>query len=217
MLNMNFSKQVVIHTQSESWIDSPITGVSRKRLAREAAESGHATSLVRYAPNSMFSTHVHQGGEEIFVLEGTFSDETGDYPAGSYLRNPPNSQHTPFSREGCILFVKLAQFSEGDTRSVRINTRDPLWLQGYGNLSVMPLHDFEGEHTALVKWPNNEVFKPHSHFGGEEILVLSGTFMDEYGEYPQYTWLRSPHMSHHHPFVKEDTIILVKTGHLPLS
>ena len=78
------------------------------------------------------------------------------------------------------------------------------------------LHSFEGENTALVQWPANEVFLPHRHFGGEEIFVLSGTFCDEYGDYPQYTWLRSPHMSQHHPFVKEPTIIWVKTGHLPV-
>ncbi|MCL1127195.1 cupin domain-containing protein [Shewanella surugensis] len=214
MLNMNFSKQVVIHTQREPWLDSPVEGVARKRLTREAAESGHATSLVRYAPNHYFPAHTHVGGEEIFVLEGIFSDESGDHPAGSYLRNPSNSRHRPFSREGCVLFVKLAQFSERDRQSVRINTRDTAWQQGYGGLSVMPLHEFEGEHTALVKWPKNEVFKSHVHFGGKEIFVLSGIFMDEYGQYPEYSWLRSPHMSQHHPFVKEETIILVKTGSL---
>ena len=78
----------------------------------------------------------------------------------------------------------------------------------------MPLHSFEGEHTALVKCPENERFLPHRHFGGEEILVLSGTFRDEHGDYPTLTWLRSPHMSEHYPFVKEETIIWVKTGHL---
>lgn len=54
----------------------------------------------------------------------------------------------------------------------------------------------------------------HTHFGGEEIFVLKGTFKDEHGEYPEGTWLRSPHMSSHHPWVDEETIILVKTGHL---
>ncbi len=77
------------------------------------------------------------------------------------------------------------------------------------------LHNFEAEHTALVRWPAGEVFLPHRHFGGEEILVLSGTFCDEFGEYPPLSWLRSPHQSQHQPFVREETVILVKTGHLP--
>jgi len=78
----------------------------------------------------------------------------------------------------------------------------------------MPLHQFETQHTALVKWPAGERFKPHRHFGGEEILVLSGEFKDEHDSYPALTWLRSPHLSEHYPFVDEETVILVKVGHL---
>jgi anti-sigma factor ChrR (cupin superfamily) len=155
-------------------------------------------------------------GEEIFVLEGVFSDEFGDYPAGSYIRNPPNSVHAPFSKEGCVIFVKLNQFDEQDTETVRVNTLDTQWQQGQGNLQVMPLHSYVHEHIALVKWPAGEQFVPHKHFGGEEILVLSGEFIDEQGRYPEGTWFRSPHMSEHHPFVEQETIILVKVGHLPV-
>ena len=213
---MNFARRIVIATADQSWQASPMTGVERKPLARENVESGHATSIVRYAPGSRFDYHSHPLGEEIFVLEGVFSDENGDYPAGTYLRNPPGSGHAPFSTLGCILFVKLCQFSLDDKETVRINTTSQPWLPGQGGLKVMPLHSFEGQSTALVHWPANEVFAPHRHFGGEEILVLCGTFMDELGEYPRHTWIRSPHMSQHHPFVKEETMILVKTGHLPM-
>jgi anti-sigma factor ChrR (cupin superfamily) len=172
---------------------------------------------VRYKPGSRFARHVHAKGEEILVLEGTFSDENGDYPAGTYLRNPPASSHAPFSSEGCVLLVKLEQFAEADDKEVRIDTRQNNWLPGQGNLEVMPLHDFEGEHTALVKWPAHERFTPHRHFGGEEILVMSGTFKDEYGTYPAPSWIRSPHMSEHNPYVTEETVIWVKVGHLPLN
>ena len=89
-------------------------------------------------------------------------------------------------------------------------------MSGQGGLEVMPLHEHIHEHTALVKWPKGEIFKPHSHFGGEEVFVVSGTFSDEHGQYPEGTWLRSPHLSKHHPYVEEETIIWVKTGHLPL-
>lgn len=81
----------------------------------------------------------------------------------------------------------------------------------------MPLYKFKGEHVALVKWPAGEVFQPHSHFGGEEIFVLSGNFRDEHGTYPAHTWIRSPHLSEHYPYVEEETIIWVKTGHLPIA
>lgn len=217
MLNMDFSRRVVVRTAEQDWVASPAAGVERKPLAREDAERGHATSVVRYLPGSSFTRHEHPQGEEILVLEGIFSDETGHYPAGTYLRNPPGSGHTPFSEAGCTLLVKLHQFDPRDTGTVRIDTASAEWFPGLGGLQVMPLHDFEHEHVALVKWPANEVFQPHRHFGGEEIFVLSGEFCDEHGRYPKGSWLRSPHLSQHHPFVQQETVIWVKTGHLPLT
>ena len=216
VLNMDFSKKVVIDTNQHEWVPSPSPNVWRKPLAREEAESGHTTSVVRFEPNSYFPQHVHPLGEEMLVVEGVFSDEHGDYGPGTYIRNPPGSTHSPFSREGCVLFVKLDQFQLDDTASVRVDTRATDWLPGQGRLQVMPLHDFRGEHVALVNWPAGERFQPHTHFGGEEILVLSGKFMDEFGSYPAGSWLRSPHGSRHHPFVEENTVIWVRVGHLPV-
>ena len=216
MLNMDFSKTVVINSNNMHWQASPSPMVSRKPLERAGAESGHASSIVRYAKGASFKSHKHPLGEEILVLEGVFSDEHGDYPAGSYIRNPPGSQHSPFSRQGCVILVKLCQFQKDDLSTLRIDTLNTPWLPGQGGLQVMPLHQFKQESTALVKWPAGEVFQAHQHLGGEEILVLSGTFEDEHGRYPAQTWLRSPHLSQHHPFVKEETVIWVKTGHLPL-
>lgn len=215
MLNLEFDKRVVINTQKMDWLSSPSSGVLRKPLERESAEAGHTTSIVQYKQGASFSQHPHPAGEEIFVLDGVFSDESGDFGEGTYIRNPPGSVHSPFSTEGCTLFVKLNQFDVEDTQQKRIDTNDTPWSEGIGGLKVMPLHQFKHEHVALVKWPANETFQPHKHFGGEEILVLSGVFEDEYGRYPARSWIRSPHMSQHFPFVKEETTILVKTGHLP--
>jgi anti-sigma factor ChrR (cupin superfamily) len=217
MLNVDFSRQVVIDTDGMEWVSSPSAGVLRKPLAREQQESGHATSIVQYLKGASFKQHSHPFGEEILVLEGTFSDENGNYPKGTYIRNPPGSFHAPYSESGCVLFVKLHQFSPQDTRQFHVDTENTRWLPGIGGLKVMPLHEYENEHVALVKWPAGEKFQPHRHFGGEEILVLSGTFHDEHGQYPTNTWIRSPHMSAHCPFVHEETIIWVKTGHLPLE
>lgn len=212
--NVDYKKNVVIPYSEDKWVDSPKKGVLRIPYERENKESGKVTSLVRYMPGSSFSSHGHPRGEEIFVLEGVFSDENGDYPAGTYLRNPPGSTHSPFSKEGCLIFVKLDQFFEGDDKQVVLKTNELPWRPGHGNLKVMPLHEYEGAGTALVKWPKGEKFIPHKHFGGEEIFVISGEFKDEHGNYPKYTWMRSAHMSEHFPYVEEETIILVKTGHL---
>lgn len=211
---MDFEKYCVINTHEQSWIASPKAGVWRKPLAREDVEQGHATSIVRYDAGAKFSQHAHPKGEEIFVLEGIFSDETGNYPAGSYLRNPEGFVHAPFSQMGCTILVKLHQFKAGDIEQVLIDTKSTAWSAGQGNLQVMPLHSFEGESTALVFWPAGEKFVLHRHVGGEEIYVIEGEFIDEHGRYPAGTWIRSPHMSTHHPYVERDTLILVKVGHL---
>jgi len=214
MLNLDFTKRVVINTHEQDWIKSPSKGVYRKPLAREDKERGHASSIVKFEAGSEFSSHDHPLGEEIFVLDGTFSDGSGDYDAGTYIRNPEGYIHKPFSKQGCTLLVKLHQFQSNDTQHVNIDTHNTPWLNGNGNLKVMPLHEFEGESTALVFWPKGERFIPHSHFGGEEIYVLKGEFIDEHGRYSAGTWIRNPHMSKHCPFVEQDTVIFVKVGHL---
>ena len=211
---MDLSQSVSINTHSLEWANSPRPDVLRKRLERESAEEGRATSIVQYKPGASFAPHTHPNGEEILVLDGVFSDEHGDYKEGAYLRNPPGSSHQPFSNEGCTLFVKLNHFLPDDTAHIQIDTNNTQWLPGQGNLQVMPLHAFGNEHVALVKWPANERFQPHIHHGGEEIYIISGEFIDEYGRYPAGTWLRNPHLSKHHPYVEEETVILVKVGHL---
>ncbi len=215
--NLDHLKRLVVDTSKKAMEPSSLPGVERIPLERERPESGITTSVVRYEAGAAFSEHSHPGGEEIFVLEGEFADEFGVYSAGTYIRNPPGSHHSPFSRTGCKLFVKLNQFQPGDSKRVVIDTTQKEWLPGYGDLKVMPLAEFDSESTALVKWPKGAAFVPHTHFGGEEIFVLEGTFIDEKGEYPTGTWIRSPHLSSHDPFVKEGCTILVKTGHLLAS
>lgn len=217
MLNMDFRQRVVIDTATQPWLPSPMAGVWRKPLAREEAERGHATSIVRYEAGASFSPHDHPLGEEILVLEGVFSDATGDYRAGTYFRNPPGFRHAPFSNEGCVILVKLHQFQMADTDRVVIDSRQSAFQPGSGKLEVLPLHSHGAEQVALVRWPAGERFSSHSHFGGEEIYVISGELRDEHGRYPQGTWLRSPHLSRHCPFVYEPTLLWVKTGHLPVA
>lgn len=213
-LNMDFTQKVVVETEKLDWVGSRADNVLRKPLEREFAESGRTTSIVQFLPGASFPPHQHGLGEEIFVLEGVFSDENGDYPAGTYLRNPPGSIHSPHSKEGCVIFVKLEQFSPEDTEQVVLDTNQATMQPGIGNLEVLSLHSFQTEHSALVYWPPGEKFQPHHHWGGEEILVLKGEFIDEHGRYPKGTWIRSPHLSLHDPYVEEETLIYVKTGHL---
>jgi anti-sigma factor ChrR (cupin superfamily) len=215
-IHSNFGERIVLHTEELVWQDSPAVGVMRKYLDRVGDELARASSIVRYEPGTSFAQHIHDGGEEILVLDGCFSDEQGDYSAGMYLRNPPGSQHAPFSKDGCTLFIKLRQFEQTDSQELRINTRTSDWYPGLvPGLSVMPLHEHQGISTALVRWAPNTVFNPHVHPGGEEIYVLDGVFHDEFGVYPKGSWIRSPRYSKHAPFTnKEGALIYVKVGHL---
>ncbi|ASI91880.1 cupin domain-containing protein [Vibrio mediterranei] len=217
MLNMDFSQRVVIDTLTMEWIASPANGVNRKPLEREAAESGHVTSIVEYRPGTRFSQHSHPLGEEIFVLDGVFSDKTGDYPAGTYLRNPPGSSHAPFSKQGCVILVKLNQFDENDLKFVRVDTTQAEWLPGIGQMEILPLHSFNQENVVLLRWNGPDNYPSHGHFGGEELFVIEGVLIDEHGEYPKGTWTRSPHESQHTHYVKQPTTIWFKTGHLPIK
>lgn len=217
MLNQNFHEKVVMQSSQFEPVSSPCDGVIRTLLERsEDSEYAISTTLVEFQPDSRFDEHIHDHGEELFVIEGTFSDEYGDYPEGTYIRNPNGTKHSPFSENGCKLFVKLRQFNNKDDKKIIINTNEQPWLPGLvKGLEVMPLHNFEHENTALVKWDKNTQFNFHQHFGGEEILVLNGTFYDEFGSYPKLTWIRNPHMSKHTPYTLDDgALIFVKTGHL---
>ena len=212
----DLGQRVLLDTGGLAWSPSPMAGVERRMLDRRGGEIARATSLVRYAPGSSFERHSHGGGEEILVLEGTFSDERGDYGAGTYLRNPVGSSHAPFSESGCTILVKLQQMHPADQQRVLIDTHQAPWLPGLvTGLSVLPLHGFGSEHVALVRWAPGTHFQPHGHRGGEEILVLEGVFQDEFGDYPAGTWLRNPPGSVHRPWSDAGCTIWVKTGHLP--
>lgn len=217
-INADFSKRVVIRPEDYRWVPSPMPGVERMMLDRIGDEVARATSLVRYAPNSEFSRHVHGGGEEYLVLDGVFSDEYGDYPKGTYVRNPIGTSHAPkIGAEGCTIFVKLHQFDAADTTEVVIDTSSadytPSVTEG---LEFAELHRHGHEQVAVIRWQPNTEYSQHSRGQLEEILVLEGVFFDENGEYPAGTWLRSPPGSSHSPYTgDEGALIYIKVGHAP--
>lgn len=214
-LNTDRNQRCVVHTLSLDWVASPAPGVWRRLLERDGGEVARATSVVRYETGAGFEIHTHGGGEEILVLEGTFEDEHGRYGPGTYIHNPVGSTHAPFTQGGCTLFVKLRHLDPRDNERVVVDAHSASWREGLvEGLKVLPLHSFETQHTALVRWAPQTFFNPHRHWGGEEIFVMEGVFSDEHGDYPAGSWLRSPHMSQHQPFSREGCLIFVKTGHL---
>jgi ChrR-like protein with cupin domain len=215
-LNADFSQRVAIHAASLPWIASPMPGVERRMLDRIGDEVARATSIVRYAPRSHFSPHVHGGGEEFLVLDGVFQDEHGDYPAGSYVRNPPTSKHTPGSEPGCILFVKLWQFDPTDRTEVRIDTGRTSFAPASErpNIEVLPLFRDAHEEVRLERWaPRVEIDIPLP--GGAETLVLAGGFKEGSEDFAMHSWLRLPAASRLRAQAGADGCqIWMKTGHL---
>ena len=215
-LNADFAQRIVVHGARLKWTPSPIAGVERRMLDRIGDEVARATSIVRYAPESHFSPHTHGGGEEFIVLDGVFQDEHGDYPAGSYVRNPPTSRHTPGSASGCTLFVKLWQFDLEDRTQVRLDTRAMSYTAASERpgVEVIPLFCDGREDVRLERWaPNTTIRLPLP--GGAEVLVLSGGFEEHEEHFEQQSWLRLPAGSTLQAKVSPaGCTAWVKTGHL---
>jgi len=216
-LNADFSRRVAVHAARLAWVPSPMAGVERRMLDRIGDEVARATSIVRYAPGSHFSPHTHDGGEEFFVLEGIFQDEHGEFPAGSYVRNPPTSRHTPGSVPGCVLFVKLWQFDLSDRTEVMINTGPMPYRPATGRPGVELIRLFcdSREEVRLERWaPGTAVTMAVP--GGAEVLVLDGDFYESGERFEAQSWLRLPAggallQAKASP---EGCKVWVKTGHL---
>ena len=95
-------KREVVDTKTANWFQGMVPGLTVMPLMQQ----GSGSALVRWAPQTYFNPHRHYGGEEIFVVDGVFEDEHGRYPEGSWIRSPHMSLHKPFSKEGCVIFVK---------------------------------------------------------------------------------------------------------------
>ena len=220
LINADFTCRALLAPEHYQWVSSPQNGVERVMLDRVGAEKARATSIVRYAPDSNFPHHLHPGGEEILVLSGTFSADNIDYPAGWYLRNPPNSGHQPYSKEGAVIFVKLWQMPATEARYVAIDTNDTANWQKKGNRDVCHLFSDDSEQVSLQRLNANEVLFTDAVKGGAEILVLDGKLID--GEliddaqiYTRGGWIRLPVGAL--PKIKagaQGVTVYLKTGHL---
>jgi hypothetical protein len=192
-LNSDFSQRALVHSDRIEWQPSPMPGVDRRMLDRIGDEVARATTIVRYAPNSHFSEHTHAGGEEFVVLEGVFSDEHGDFPAGSYVRNPPTSAHTPHSDDGCTIFVKLWQFQPEDRTHVVIDMNKMEFVPDATRpgVGVMPLFNDNQETVRSEKWQAGADVTLDLPEGGE-LLVLEGSLTESGEELVKGSWLRLP-------------------------
>jgi len=215
-LNADFSAKVIVHSAQIPWVASPMAGVDRRMLDRIGDEIARATTIVRYAPGSTFSAHTHTGGEEFIVLSGTFQDEHGDYPAGTYVRNPPTTSHTPGSQDGCVIFVKLWQFDMDDRTQFSRRMTDQLAPPTNG-IARAELHRDPREVVSYIEISPDTVFVEPAK-GGLELLVLDGALDVGAEQLTEGSWLRLPDRADLSAKAgSQGAKVWIKTGHLPYA
>ncbi len=212
----DFSKREIVHSSTLPWVASPMVGVDRRALDRVGGEVARATSIVRYAPGSAFSPHVHTGGEEFIVLDGVFQDEHGDFPVGSYIRNPPESSHTPSSEAGCVIMVKLWQFQPEDRTHVRLqmNAMGKVAMPEHTGIEITPLYKDDIEEVSLLHF-YTDASLDISPLGGAELFVLEGDIREHQDQLTKHSWARLPiNESISIKAGNNGAKIWLKTGHL---
>ncbi len=215
-INGDLTVRVAVDTASMPWSPSPSGTVFRKRVHLVGpAESGQVTSIVRYEPRSTFPAHEHPDGEEILVLEGVFSDERGDWPAGTYLLNPEGFRHAPSSRDGCVLFVKLRQYPGRARQHVATRTDALAWQPTTrAGVAVRPLYSQPGfaDSMRLERWTAEAPLGRAAFRSGAELFVLDGPFVDDDGSHGPGSWLRLPPGAAHTPRTQEGCTLYIKEG-----
>jgi anti-sigma factor ChrR (cupin superfamily) len=216
-INADFSRRVVIATDALPWIASPQAGVERRLLDRIGGEVARATSLVRYAPSGAFPAHGHGLGEEFLVLAGLFSDEHGDYPAGTYVRNPPGSRHSPRTGPGCTILVKLRQMDPNERERIVVDSARAQWRDAApAGRSVIALFSSPSgsERVTLERLAPDTSLPAEEVAGGEELFVLDGLLADELGTYGARTWIRNPDGFRRALSTRSGASFWAKRGHL---
>jgi anti-sigma factor ChrR (cupin superfamily) len=218
-LHGDLSIRTSVDTSKMDWSASPSGTVWRKRVHLVGApESGQVTSVVRYLPNATFPSHDHPDGEEILVLEGVFSDEHGDWPAGTYLLNPEGFHHSPFSIPGCTLLVKLRQYPGLQRQQLQLQTHQQEWqATSVEGVSTKQLYQQRGfsERVRLECWAGRAALGQKHWPDGVEIFVISGEIQDQEGQYTKGCWLRLPPGAVHEPSSDLGCELYLKEGGFP--
>lgn len=214
-LHADLSLAVAVDSRALPWVPSPMPGVERRMLDRDGEEVARATSLVRYAPGSSFAAHTHGAGEEFLVLEGVFSDETGDFPQGWYVRNPPGSRHVPASAPGAVIFVKLRQMPTAEVTAVRQDTNDPgIWRDADLGVREAVLFEAPWERVVMRQLPGSYRGEIESWPGGAECLIVAGELQLDGITHGVGAWLRQPADSNGAFSSRGGALFYCKTGHL---
>ncbi len=185
---------IAVDTQQMEWEAAPAKGVWRKRLMVIPGEPAQLTTLVKFEPGCSFDQHGHPFGEELLILSGVFSDDSGDFTQGSYARNPDGYHHAPWTDEGCELLVMLCQFQGDDKARKHIQTSKITPVPQTKGLSVTQLHDKGNEHIALYHLDagtsfDTTLFQHHLI----ELFIIKGKLQIWDKAYLKGVWIKTPH------------------------
>ena len=136
--------------------------------------NSHGAFLIkRYEAGTQIDHHTHLSGEVIMLLEGDYADEDGTSLAGEYIRNPPHSEHTPYSDLGCVMVISLHNIAEHDQAQLRVNVNaKDKWLSPCEGIKVMPIHQIGKEFAAFIRFTKESRFRPWYHFKGGDVIEL---------------------------------------------
>ena len=192
-INDDIRKKVVVHPRNKQWTAEHSGMCETLYLDLVDKVKPVATKLVRISPSSILPPEMIGGGKEVLVLEGTYNDQRGEYPTGSYMRFPPGTKQEAFTDKGCLLFVKTWQFEPTDRKRVNIDAfraemKRPRKRQG---VVLQQLYSDYREDVRIEHWERNHRLVIHQ-CNGLEVLLLSGEFFEPSASYKPLSWVRLP-------------------------
>ena len=149
---------------------------------------------------------------DLYVLRGSVLERGKLHATGTFFsRNQPLSLTA--ESDGSLVFCYRDTVARSSGHETWASDEMDWWDGSVSGMRVAPLSKLH-HRVSLVQWLPGTRAVMHAHPHGEEILVLSGELRDERGTYPAGSWMRFHPGSRHAPYVEQDTLILLRNGHL---
>lgn len=218
VFNADFNSRVVVRSDNLDWIQTENPGISVRPLEVAGYHAQRLTLIVRFEPETRYRLQQHFESEEILVLDGSLDIENQTCTPGYYIRYPHRSNLLHYSKNGCVLFVKLGEFASNDTSRRVIDTHsEEQWLPGpVEGTEVRALHMHDTRSVLMIRWLQQASFKPALDPQGEEVFVVRGRLIDIDGAYTQHHWIRNPIPAWQAWRGDAGTLVYYKNGHFPV-
>lgn len=218
-VNAEASKVAYMDTRTMSWEKTDWPGIERKVLEFvNHPKMGRETSLLKFEPGTAWPSKKWDERVEIFVVEGTCFDESGEYTEHTFIRNPPGTTITLQSKTGCVVYVKWRVAIPTETHRIVIDAKNSQWLEfPHRGADVLHLYpNKNGIETGRIGHVHtNRKLPSHDHSIGEETFVLKGVLKDEFASYEAGTWFRMPCGLAHAPYTEDQRcMMLIREGDL---